>query len=183
MQSLTCQAKGDPEPKGKFQWKLDDQLIDSNLYPETDEIKSVFQYEPKIEDNGKILKCIYHQYLGEDLKETSTDLNLKIAEYILPQSPFMVDGTQEIGKLFKITLDLQLFPEPETRDLAWIIKNKTSQEMLELQPNTAEGRYSSSFENLDDNKYQAILNINPLQDEDLLKEIYFMIKANENERQ
>ena len=175
-------VKGDPEPKGEFQWKLDDQPVDPNLFT-TEADKSVFEYNPKIEDNGRSLKCVYVQSLDGDFKEAETELNLKIAEYILPQSPFMVDGVQDIGKPFKITLNLQLFPEPETKDLSWIIKNKTSQEQLELQPNTAEGRYSSSFESLEANQYQAVLNINPLQDEDLQKEIYFMIKANEEERQ
>ena len=107
---------------------------------------------------------------------------MKINEFILPKSPYVLDGTQKLKESVDITLDLSLFPQPETRDLIWVIKDSTTGDQLEIEPNIENGRYSSKFENVGDNKYQAVLTIDPLQEEDILKEIYFLIKADDDDR-
>ena len=35
-QSVICLAKGDPDPKGEFRWKLDGKVVNANLLEDKD---------------------------------------------------------------------------------------------------------------------------------------------------
>ena len=65
---MICLAKGDPDPKGEFRWKLDGKVVNANLLEDKDLTEksslihsSIYTYSPKIEDNGKTLSCGYVQ--------------------------------------------------------------------------------------------------------------------------
>ena len=109
-------------------------------------------------------------------------MTLNIAKYILPQSPYFVQGQQKLNGQVIISLDLELYPEPESRDLVWVIESKTTGEKLELPPGSEDGRFKADFESLGNDKHQAILTIDPLLEEDVTKEIYFLIKAPDQDR-
>ena len=186
---MICLAKGDPDPKGEFLWKLDGQVVNANLIEDKDFTEksslihsSTYTYSPKIEDNGKTLSCGYVQKPNGDLKETITELTLNIAKYILPQSPFVVNGQQKLNSPMKITLDLELYPEPESQNLAWVIETKSTGDKLEMPPGSEDGRFKADFENLGNDQHQAILTIDPLLEEDIAKDFYFLIKASDQDR-
>ena len=86
----------------------------------------------------------------------------------------MVQGQQNLNDQMIITLDLELYPEPESQNLAWIIASPNTGEELELPPGSEDGRFKADFENLGNDKHQAILIIDPLFEEDVTKEIYFL---------
>ena len=117
-----------------------------------------------------------------EFKETITELTLNIAKYILPPSPYVVQGQQNLNDQMIITLDLELYPEPESQNLAWIIASPNTGEELELPPGSEDGRFKADFENLGNDKHQAILIIDPLFEEDVTKEIYFLVKASDQDR-
>ena len=117
-----------------------------------------------------------------EFKETITELTLNIAKYILPKSPYVVQGQQKLNGQVIITLDLELYPEPESQNLGWVIESKTTGEKLELPPGSEDGRFKADFESLGNDKHQAILTIDPLLEEDVTKEIYFLIKASDQDR-
>lgn len=65
---MICLAKGNPDPKGQFRWKLDGEVVNANLLEDKDLTEksslihsSTYTYSPKIEDNGKTLSCGYVQ--------------------------------------------------------------------------------------------------------------------------
>ena len=109
-------------------------------------------------------------------------MTLNIAKYILPPSPYVVQGQQNLNDQMIITLDLELYPEPESQNLAWIIASPNTGEELELPPGSEDGRFKADFESLGNDKHQAILTIDPLLEEDVTKEIYFLIKASDQDR-
>ena len=117
-----------------------------------------------------------------EFKETITELTLNIAKYILPPSPYVVQGQQNLNDQMIITLDLELYPEPESQNLAWIIASPNTGEELELPPGSEDGRFKADVESLGNDKHQAILTIDPLLEEDVTKEIYFLIKASDQDR-
>ena len=117
-----------------------------------------------------------------EFKETIMELTLNIAKYILPKSPYVVQGQQKLNGQVIITLDLELYPEPESQNLGWVIESKTTGEKLELHPGSEEGRFKADFESLGNDKHEAILTIDPLLKEDVTKEIYFLIKASDQDR-
>lgn len=94
----------------------------------------------------------------------------------------MVQGQQNLNDQMIITLDLELYPEPESQNLAWIIASPNTGEELELPPGSEDGRFKADFENLGNDKHQAILIIDPLFEEDVTKEIYFLVKASDQDR-
>ena len=124
----------------------------------------------------------YCKFSYREFKETITELTLNIAKYILPPSPYVVQGQQNLNDQMIITLDLELYPEPESQNLAWIIASPNTGEELELPPGSEDGRFKADFENLGNDKHQAILIIDPLFEEDVTKEIYFLVKASDQDR-
>ena len=124
----------------------------------------------------------FFKFSYREFKETITELTLNIAKYILPPSPYVVQGQQNLNDQMIITLDLELYPEPESQNLAWIIASPNTGEELELPPGSEDGRFKADFENLGNDKHQAILIIDPLFEEDVTKEIYFLVKASDQDR-
>ena len=89
---------------------------------------STLTYKPKLSDRGKKLTCKYIQNDGtQDIEATNpTVIKINVEKRIIPTSPYTVPQTFEFGTNAKISLDLELNPEPKENDIAWKIKSKDS---------------------------------------------------------
>merc|ERR1712241_266114 len=178
-QIFTCSPDSDSEEEiGTFKWFLDG----VEVKPAAEETVSTYEFVGDLQDDNKDLKCQYTPKNGGDMSEAS--VTLKIQKHILPKSPFVLKSSSEVGTPVSINLDMELYPKPEGENVVWVIEDPQQvEEKIELLPGASNGRYSAGdLTNLEDNKYTSTLEIDSLTEEDVKKNIYFLLKANEDRR-
>jgi len=182
-QTFTCSTQNEEDDQiGTFSWLLDSVEADTATQEVDAEIGflSKFEYTPQLKDDNKQLTCQYNPQSGET---GEASLTLKIQKHILPASPFILEPTK-VGDPVKISLDMELYPLPENKNLVWVIEDSQQiEEKIELQPGQSDDSYKADeLLSLEDNKYTATLTINALKQEDVQKKIYFLLKANEERK-
>lgn len=168
--ALKCTATSSEE-MDKFQWMLGDEIIhdfvkDDVEREENEDGKFVYtssiSYEPKMEDNGKAIKCTF---TTTTYAEASAKADLKLKKEILPDSPFQIAG--EFGKPLVLELAMELAPAPDTGNLQWIIEDKnTGENRITLTPGQTSADFvASELNNLGQGMFTTSLTINTLSQE------------------
>ncbi len=142
MQKIKCIVSVDTEERetldllagGSLTWSLGT-VTQSNKpvsldNADEDSVTDEFEYVPKVEDDGKDLVC---RFTPKNAEAKEALLGLKIHKAIFPQSPVKVEKSETDP--FKITLDLELYPEPEDNQLIWVIE-QVDDDLIELRPST-----------------------------------------------
>jgi len=185
-QTFTCTTeKDDSGQMGTFHWLLGDVEVESSLAVEDEEqtgYVSTFEYVGQLEDDEKQLTCQYIPANGGEIGDNS--VTLKIQKHILPQSPYIVDTPYKVGDTVTTSIEMDLYPKPEPRSLVWVIEDPQQiEENIELQPGQVVGSYSASeLVDLGGDKFTYGLTIDALKEEDVKKNIYFLLKAVEDRK-
>ena len=91
-------------------------------------------YEPILADNGNQLTCTFIQTdkaTGEEMKK-SVSTKILVQKTILPKSPFIAKDAQ-FGQEYAINIEMELFPEPKTDGIIWVVGFPDGRE-IELKP-------------------------------------------------
>lgn len=184
---ISCFTKNVPDPEGKFEWYLDDQILDQNSQEDTTEDgrpKSTYKYKPNLEDENKKLKCSYIQENNGESYESSAQIDkISVHKVILPPSPYKPADSFNIGETANINMKMKLFPKPNDDQIVWSVENKVNGNTESLASGKNTDKYESQMNSLGNDEYEAILTIKNLDESDNENNYYLEFTPNDEEPQ
>lgn len=168
-----------------LQWLLGDEVIKTLTVDEVEQsqegsdfvYESIINYEPKIEDNKKVLKC---RFSSQTFQEGSASAEVLIGKKILPDSPYGIQG--KLDEPLDIELDMELSPAPNVDNLQWIIEDTNTGDKIMLNPGDENGNFKANeLTNFGRDRFKTTLTINKLTNEEIdNKKIHFDLRSEDD---
>lgn len=187
--AIKCRAT-DADPMGEFEWRLGDKSLRIQGEPEEigeNEYEHILNYQPKIEDDGKVLVCRYKQMddFGEIIHEADSDeLKFIIELSKFPQSPFQA-GQHRVGQPVEFSFEFELYPDPNPNDVLWVVQGTNQDDIQKFKPGESDKskKYKAGeLKSLGPHKYSTSFSIASVDQGDDEKEHYLLVKGSDAKR-